>query len=148
MKKIISVFCIFTIICSLFASCSSVEDLNKAGNDYADTVMNNIGSWENADGKYCIMLQIYDIDGQYYLYCGYDSGFAEHNNEAINRYAPSVYYRYAVTETTFGSAEKTSVDLADYFLNQNKPLSSSVYYYNDTYEEKYELVASLFDKID
>lgn len=148
MKRIISLFCILAIMCTFLASCSAAADLNKKGNDYADTVMNNLSNWETADGKYCAILQLYELDGQYYLYCGYNETAAEHNNEAVNRYAASVSYRYIVTDTTFGGGEKTSMPNPMEALNgQKNLLGTSIYYYNDTYEEKYELIDSLFEKI-
>lgn len=148
MKKIISLCCILSLMCTLFTSCSGVAVLTKQGNDYADTVMNNLNKWETADGKYCAILQLYELDGQYYLYCGYNETVAEHNNEAINRYAASASYRYIVTDTTFSSGEKTSMPNPMEALNgQKNLLGTSVYYYNDTYEEKYEMIAELFNSL-
>ncbi|MGN0574324.1 MAG: hypothetical protein ACI4IX_10325 [Acutalibacteraceae bacterium] len=113
-----------------------------------DAVMTNIDIWEECDGKYCVVLQICELNGHYYLYCGYDETPIEHNSNAINRYSALFSYRYTVSENSFGGGEKTTMPTAADVMNgHNNLIGTSLYYYNDTYKEKYESVKKLLENI-
>ena len=114
---------------------------------YAETVMDSIDEWEYADDCFCRLIQLYEIDGNYYMYCSYSDSSDEKRSEAISTFTTKFTYRYLVTEDSFGVGEKVATPMYEGYLGTMNLLGSASVYWCETYEEKYNIILDLFNEI-
>ncbi len=114
---------------------------------YAETVMDSLDEWEYKDGYFCRQMQLYEIDGVYYMYCSYTDGPDEIINSSVSSFWVAATYRYAVTEDSFGSGEKVAGPMYEGYLGLMNLLGTASYEINGTYEENYDSVLHLFNNL-
>ena len=114
---------------------------------YAETVMDSLDEWETVDGDFCTIIQLYELDGDYYMYCLYSRTAYEKTNAAVSKIYTKVTYRYLVTEDSFGSGEKVATPMYEGYLGTMNLLGSTLFYQSDTYEEKYDSILHLFNNL-
>ena len=150
MKKILITILSIAVIFIFFVACSSTSKLNDEQKKMLDVVMDNITMWETKENKFATHIQLQKTDGTYYLCVGYSSDKVYHTNEAISSYVGTMSHAYEIEANQLTDAGANSMIVpAEMFMwggvgTGRELIGNSTWYYDDTYEEKYDQMKDLF----
>ena len=148
MKKALLIILSLALMFTAFAGCTA--KLNDEQQKMLDIVMNNIDMWETKEDKYATHIQLQEIDGNYCLCVGYSSDKVYHTDEAISSYASTMSHAFKIeTDKLIDAGESSMIVPAEMFMwggigTGRELIGNTTWYYDDTYEEKYVQMESLF----
>lgn len=152
-KSIFAVLIAAAILSVVFLGCSSRNKLTDEQKEMLKTVMNNMDEWETKNNLFSNYIQLQEIGGEYCLCVGYDDEIMQRTNEAVSTFSYDAVclYRISSDEIT-EEGEGKMIAPAEMFMwdgkgSGRKLIGNTIWYYGNTYEQKYNSMENLFLKL-